>query len=50
MVLSAEHIEKNYGIHTDRDDVKQYISNTSLYYDAIMQTAYKNYDLYLEEF
>mgnify|MGYP002769012563 CR=1 FL=1 len=44
------YLEKNYGIHTDRDDVKQYISNTSLYYDAIMQTAYKNYDLYLEEF
>lgn len=42
--------KEEYGILTNKDDVKLFIDNTSLYYDAIMQTVYANYDLYLEEF
>lgn len=42
--------KEEYGILTNRDDVKIFINSTLLYYDAIMQTVYANYDLYLEEF
>lgn len=42
--------KEEYGILTNKDDVKLFIGNTTLYYDAIMQTVYANYDLYLEEF
>ena len=42
--------KEEYGILTNKDDVKLFIGSTSLYYDAIMQTVYANYDLYLEEF
>ena len=42
--------KEEYGILTNKDDVKLFIGSTTLYYDAIMQTVYANYDLYLEEF
>lgn len=42
-------LNDRYGIHCSRDKILQIISGTDLYYDAIMEAVYIDYDTYFEE-
>ena len=42
-------LNDRYGIHCSRDKILQIISSTDLYYDAIMEAVYIDYDTYFEE-
>lgn len=42
-------LENQYGIFLPKEKVVEIISNTELYYDAIMETVYIDYDTYFEE-
>lgn len=44
-----ELLNDRYGIHCSRDRILQIISSTDLYYDAIMEAVYIDYDTYFEE-
>lgn len=42
-------LEERYGIVIRKDKLTYMIQNTDLYYDAIMETVYMDYDTYFEE-
>ena len=42
-------LENQYGIFLPKEKVVEIISDTELYYDAIMETVYIDYDTYFEE-
>ena len=42
-------LEKQYGIFLPKEKVIEIISDTELYYDAIMEAVYIDYDTYFEE-
>lgn len=43
------HLQSRYGIASDRQNLLQTLKDTDLYYDAIMDTVYVDYDTYFEE-
>lgn len=42
-------LEERYGIRLPREKVMEYINNTDLYYDRIMEAVYIDYETYFEE-
>ena len=42
-------LEERYGIEIRKDKLTYMIQNTDMYYDAIMETVYMDYDTYFEE-
>lgn len=42
-------LEERYGIEMRKDKLTYIIQNTDMYYDAIMETVYIDYDTYFEE-
>ena len=45
----AELLEQRYGAVFQRHKLQEVIHSSDLYYDAIMEAAYVDYDTYLEE-
>lgn len=42
-------LEDRYGIHLPKEKIIEFINGTELYYDAIMEAVYIDYDTYFEE-
>lgn len=42
-------LEERYGIEIRKEKLTYMIQNTDMYYDAIMETVYMDYDTYFEE-